>query len=340
MTKHVLVGLVLVGGLTLSAAAQSAPGVGEQLTLALQHYNELNFEDGITVAEGILDRDDLNRRDSVAAYEILSLLTYALGEEYMTRSLGYLEKISQVGPCVIHLPRELWPQQLRDRWYYLANQANALMCGDEGEGVTTIAVLPFDNYSIGEYQEKLGLLSHGLAEFFAHDFRKASSLTVIERDKIDFLLQELELTKAGAVDAATAAKVGKLLGAQYMVFGSITQMDDDEAKFLVRTVDVETSEIVATAEREGKPKYLRMQKELVDDLAKQLNLALGSDFKKLLNEGTSASLDAATLYSQGLEYQRNYDYRAAYEAFKQAYELDPKFTEAKRKMDIYRPLVG
>jgi len=35
-----------------------------------------------------------------------------------------------------------------------------------------------------------------------------------------------------------------------------------------------------------------------------------------------------------------YDYVKAYEYFKMAYETDKSFTEAKRKMEIYRPLIG
>jgi len=45
-----------------------------------------------------------------------------------------------------------------------------------------------------------------------------------------------------------------------------------------------------------------------------------------------------SLYAKGLEYMDRYDYKKAYDFFKQAYELDNTFVEAKRKMDIYRPL--
>jgi hypothetical protein len=35
-----------------------------------------------------------------------------------------------------------------------------------------------------------------------------------------------------------------------------------------------------------------------------------------------------------------YQYEKAYDYFKKAYEKDPSFTEAKRKMEIYKPLVS
>ena len=47
-----------------------------------------------------------------------------------------------------------------------------------------------------------------------------------------------------------------------------------------------------------------------------------------------------TYYSRGLAFMDQYDYRLAYENFKKAYELDDSFIEAKRKMEIYRPLAG
>ncbi|MEW6051231.1 MAG: CsgG/HfaB family protein [Candidatus Zixiibacteriota bacterium] len=316
--------------------------VADKLTEALSFYAAAEFEKGLAIANDQLKRKDLTQGDSIAVYETLSLLTYGMGEKYRGKAVSYLETMAKIGPCVLRLPRELWPPELRDRWYRITQAAGMLTCADQiaGPTVKTIAIMQFDNYSVGKYQEQLGLISKGLADMFAMDFAKVSDLKVVERDKINFVLKEIELQQSGNVDQATAVRVGKILGAQYMVFGSITQLDERTTRMVVRVVKVETSEIVASVDKEGKPDYFDMEKGLVAELSQKLDVTLSDKARQLLQEGGTSSSDATTFYSKGLDYMDKYDYKNAYENFKKAYEADPKFVEAKRKMDLYRPLVG
>ncbi len=330
---------VVCGIFAAPVPAQEA-SVADQLAQALDLYNDLDYDKGIAITHELIARPDLTPYDSVAIYEVMSIITYAKGEQYLKQSIGYLQKISDIGPCLTPLPQDIWPQELRDKWYQILQAKNALSCGSTDPDVKTIAIMQFDNYSTGPYQEKLGLLSKGLADFFAYDFAKISSFKVIERDKIDYILKEIELQRSGAVSQETAVKVGKILGAKYMVFGSITQLDDSHTRMVVRVVNVETSEIVALVDKEGKPDYSQMEKDLVGELSDKLDVSLGDNTRELLKQGGTASNDAATLYSQGLAFMDKYDYKQAYEYFKKAYDMDNNFVEAKRKMEIYRPLAS
>lgn len=314
--------------------------VADTLAEALDFYNDLDYDAGLKIANGLMQRTDLTRQDSVAIYEVLSIITYAKGETYLQQSIAYLAKISSIDPCLMPMPRDIWPQELRDRWYKFLQEKNQLVCKRDTKDLKTIAIMPFDNFSAGEYQEKLGALGKGLADFFAFDFGKISSFTVVERDKIEFIMKEIELQKSGAVDKAAAVQVGKILGAKYMVFGSITQLDYSNARMVVRVVSVETSEIIAQADRDGKPQYSKMEKELVQQISKDLDVTLNAETIELIQQGGTASMDATSHYAMGLDYMDKYDYKKAYEHFKAAYDLDNNFTEAKRKMDIYRPLAG
>lgn len=336
-----ITGVLICLGSAGSVLAQEEPvSIADKLTEALTYYDNLDYDKGIEVAESLMGRNDLRSADSVAIYEVLAILTYAKGETFFQQALRYLDRISQVGPCVIPLPRDLWPQELRDRWYRITKEQEALTCDDPTSDVKTIAIMPFDNYSIGEYQEKLGLIAKGISDFFAYDFGKISSFKVIERDKIDYILDELKLQQSGAVDQATAVKAGKILGAKYMVFGSITQMDDRSARMVVRVVSVETSEIVTQVDTEGRPQFSSMEKDLVKDLASRLDVKLNTETLGKIEEGGTDSMDAAEYYAMGLDYMDRYEYKQAYEHFKKAYDLDSSFTEAKRKMEIYRPLAS
>lgn len=329
--------LLLCG--TSNALAQTGT-VADRLAEALDLYNDLEYDAGLKIADELLTRPNLTSHDSVAIFEVLSIITYAKGEAYLQESVGYLNKISTIGACIMPMPRDIWPQELRDRWYEFLREKNQLVCDKSDKDVMTIAIMPFDNFSTGEYQEKLGALGRGLADFFAYDFAKISSFTVVERDKIEFIMKELELQKSDAVDRASAVKVGKLLGAKYMVFGSITQIDRRDARMVVRVVSVETSEILAQADREGAPQFSKMEKELVQELSQMLDVSLSAETVDLIKQGGTESLDAASHYAMGLDYMDKYDYKQAYEQFKAAYEMDNNFVEAKRKMEIYRPLAG
>lgn len=335
----VFAAMLTLGLCATSVFAQAEAKVVDILANALKYYNEGEFDKGINLTKALFERDDLTPQDSIGIYEVLGILTYAKGEEYQKQSFSYLDKISKVGPCIIHLPHEIWPAELRDKWYEILKAKESLACPEESRSdIKTIAIMEFDNFSIGKYQEKLGPLGKGLADFFEHDFRKISSMKVVERDKINYVLREHELQKSGAVDKSTAVRAGKILGAKYMVFGSITQLDDRQTRMVVRVVSVETSEIIASVDKEGAPHYCKLEKELVEELAAKLDVKLSDDISALIKEGGTESLDATTLYAKGLEYMDRYDYKKAYEFFKKAYDLDNGFVEAKRKMEIYQPL--
>ena len=60
-------------------------------------------------------------------------------------------------------------------------------------------------------------LAKGFAEFTAIDLAKVKSLRVIDRLKIDMILDELQLSASGAVDPSTAPRMGKLLGSKHLM---------------------------------------------------------------------------------------------------------------------------
>jgi len=323
------------------AYGQQEAKVADRLAEAFTYYTQLEFEKGLAITHDLLQQKDLEARDSIAIYAVMSMLTYSQGRDYIEKSYAYLDKMAEIGPCKLHLPYEFWPQQLRDQWYKISQAKNALVCAAGGiQEIQTIAIMEFDNYSVGKYQEELGYIAKGLADFFETDFAQISDLKVVERDKIDYVLREIEMAQAGKISPETAIQVGKLLGAQLMVFGNITQLDAKNTHMLVKVVKVETSEIIAAVEKSGKPDYFVMEKELVKELAEKLNLKLNKETIQQIDLTGTESADAATLYSQGLYYMDQYDYKKAYEYFKLAYDKDNTFTEAKRKMDIYRPLAS
>src|SRR5205085_6335822 len=55
------------------------------------------------------------------------------------------------------------------------------------------------------------------------ELAKSGKFIVVERDRMDKILDEQKLGQTGAIDPNTAAKVGKILGLNAIVTGSISQ---------------------------------------------------------------------------------------------------------------------
>jgi len=331
--------LLLTLGLGFSAAyGQSNVDVevDRAINQAVNHCFELDFEQSLATAQQLLDRPGLKPSDQAAAYSVMGMVHYAIGKDHYQKAWSYLDKIMDVGPCVHKLPPKFWVRPLREHWYSLCNASGQLSC-DRDSTIQTIAIMEFDNYSTGKYLEELGYITKGLSDFFEADFAQLNNLTVVERDKIDFILKEVMMTQEGLVDQATAVKAGKLLGAQIMVFGSVMQLDHKTKRMMVKAVKVETSEILVTAEQSGKD-FFEMESELVKELAQKLDMEMNDETKNILDANGTKNGDAAGLYSRGVYHIDKYEYTEAYEFFKKAYEADNSFTEAKTKMDLYRPL--
>ena len=83
-----------------------------------------------------------------------------------------------------------------------------------------VAVMNFENNSTWSWWgDNLGKAA---ADELATQLVQTGKFTVLERRELDNILREQNLGASGAVTAATAAKVGKLLGVQLMLTGSIT----------------------------------------------------------------------------------------------------------------------
>jgi curli biogenesis system outer membrane secretion channel CsgG len=128
-----------------------------------------------------------------------------------------------------------------------------------------IAVMNFENNS--EWNWWGDNLGKAAADELVTNLVNGGAFTVIERAQLEAVLAEQQLGLSGAVSAATAAKVGKILGVQFILTGSITQFSIEttragfrgiggsfsnaESKLDVRLISTETAEILAALEGQG-----------------------------------------------------------------------------------------
>ena len=125
----------------------------------------------------------------------------------------------------------------------------------------TLAVLYFES---SEMNPELSGLKVGLAQMLITDLAGSGQFTVVERQQLQAILDEQKLGHEGITEPGTAAKIGKLLGAQKMLMGGYFKLG---ATFRVdaRLVDVETSKIIASKGVNGRvEEFLSIEAQLAD----------------------------------------------------------------------------
>jgi len=194
----------------------------------------------------------------------------------------------------------------------------------------TIAVSYFDNTSnIEEYMP----LSKGLSDMLITDLSNIESVRIVEREKLESLLQEIELGASKFMDPATAQKLGKGLGADHMLTGSFLIMGES-MRIDARIVNVGTGEISMAEEMTGeKNTFFELEKQLVEKLITALNLDVSRSEKRKLNKVQTESFESFSSYSSGIDLFDKGEYDKAMSFLEKAVELDDSFDIAWDKLD-------
>lgn len=203
-----------------------------------------------------------------------------------------------------------------------------------------IAVMPFQNGgSYGQDKENFDALEKGIAGMLISELAQNPAARVVERENVQRLIDEQNLGAESRLDAATAAKVGKLVGARYMVMGTFVDL---YGKFRVdaRLVDVETSEILKVVRSDPKLEKREEMFHLLQALAERLMAetklpplpAQVSQAVKARNVPT----EALTYYSRALLYQDRGDKEKATQYFSKALEAFPGYAEAQEGLQKVR----
>jgi len=106
-----------------------------------------------------------------------------------------------------------------------------------------------------------------VSEIVAAELGKEPGFRIVERRELEKLFAEMKLGTLGAVDQATAVRIGRLLGAETLCLGSLTGLGG-RTLLNLRLVRTETGEVLAAASKKGKS--LRRTDRLAHDAALEL----------------------------------------------------------------------
>lgn len=129
--------------------------------------------------------------------------------------------------------------------------AEKLQDGIKDRPAIKLAVLEFA-YTSGRVSDGPVIIQERLTTLLAQN-RK---LTLIERNLLKKVLGELKLQASGAIDEETTRKLGRLLGADAVVTGTLNDIKDGETEINARVVETESGRILAAAGAEIKKTWL------------------------------------------------------------------------------------
>lgn len=194
---------------------------------------------------------------------------------------------------------------------------------------TTVAVMPF---SFTGADSTLKPLERGFAELLTTDLSRVKVLTVVDRSRLQAILDEIKLQRTAAVDSTTVVRAGKLIQAGTLVQGSILQTGD-RLRADAALVSVATSQVSATPnDEQALARLFEIEKiiaiRLIDALAPgQMTVAE----RNAIEQRPTKSLQAFLAYSQGLQYEDQGRFDDASRAYGNAARIDPNFGAASRK---------
>lgn len=192
-----------------------------------------------------------------------------------------------------------------------------------------IAVLSFENGgSYGKDKEDFDALRKGIAAMLISELAQNRNVRLVDRGEIQRLLDEQGLAVAERVDRETAAKIGKLVGARYMIAGSFIDLYGD-FRVDARIIDVETGEILKVVRSDPKLHDRRDMSRMIQSVAERIMV----DAKlPPLPAGTAqrpaVPTEALALFSRALLYQDRGDKAKAVEYYQKALDAYPAYTEA------------
>jgi TolB-like protein len=162
-----------------------------------------------------------------------------------------------------------------------------------------VAVFEFANGgSYGPDRENFETLGVGLQQMFLTELMQNSELRIVERSILREILTELDLAEAGRIDPATAAEVGRLVGARYSITGVFADLWG-QFRMDARIIDGETGEILQAERVRGEREDIyQLLVELTSLMTAAADLPPLPAARREEREAREIPAQAITLYSR------------------------------------------
>lgn len=204
------------------------------------------------------------------------------------------------------------------------------------EGKNTLSVLNFQNKT---GQMELNPLQKGLTIMLITDLSGVKGIQLLERGRLQALIEEMGLAGSGLVEPDTAPRVGKLSGAQWLVGGDITAGGPSQLRIESHLLKVPTQSILGNPLAQGPLTDLfSMEKEILFEIIRLLKIKVTTEEKEKLEKPISTSINALLAFFKGVDESDRGNYKNASALYEKALKEDPNIGVAKDAIKELRDL--
>lgn len=187
---------------------------------------------------------------------------------------------------------------------------------------------------------ELDALRKGLSYMLISDLSKVEGLYVVERVKLQAIVEEIGLGALGLVAQESAPRVGRLLGAANVVGGRFYNCELDKIGIDPGVLGMPDEKISDLPDSSGVlQEIFRMEKEILFGILEYLNkVPKTEEERKKLLEPMTTNLNALLFFFRGFHESDQVNYPLAERYYRAALKFDPDLTPASDALDELRRL--
>lgn len=191
-----------------------------------------------------------------------------------------------------------------------------------------ISVLPFEVLTQREDIKQFGV---GTMDTITNALSNIPEFIMIDRGQLNAVIKEQAFQQSGFSDNKSTTEIGKILGADILVLGSI-QYFENEYRINAHFTEVKTGKILKTVLVTGN-NIFKLQDQLASELIKQQDIKITTQQQESIKDITQAT-DSTNAYDYYIKGKTAYllytieDYKQAINYFDKALETDKNYTLA------------
>jgi tetratricopeptide (TPR) repeat protein len=191
-----------------------------------------------------------------------------------------------------------------------------------------IAVVNFKPLKTSGYD----YLREALPEAIGAQLQKIPQIHVFTRMHVDSVLREQGFAETAFVDAKGAPRIGKLVGARYLLTGSY-QVEGKKLLLYPQLIDTETGKVLfADTLQAPLTDPLEVQRDAAQQVASRLAINLNPKTREALKKVAIQNEQALKAYVEGLHLLDQEKLQPALAAFSKSIEHAPDFVEAHQQL--------
>jgi tetratricopeptide (TPR) repeat protein len=182
--------------------------------------------------------------------------------------------------------------------------------------------------------KKFSALGRGFSEMLIIDLGRIEDLRMVERIRIQAVLNELQLAKQPYMDPNSSPRHGKLLGAGKVIGGDFRIMPNEQLYINLSFWNVIEDHIPSISSKDDLlSNFFRVEKEMVLGLIKEMGIQLTQEQRDKIQLIPTENLEAYLAYCKGLEAEDGGRFNEALQYYQRAQEIDPNFQQSEFKSE-------